>query len=119
MTETSNPQDPQPTIDTKPLSIASFGPLSVMVFHRTVTKKTPTGDATKSNIQVSIRRQVMQEGDDPTSIPLTEVPALVSLLSAIVEPAMTVTSMTQVQPQPPAPAPANRAQRRGKKGRKK
>lgn len=114
MDENNTPQPPKTNIKKTPISIASFGPLSAVIFRREIEKNANK----KTDVVVSIRRNVTEEGDDPTLVPLAELPALAMLLQNIAEPGMT---LQQIAPAPtatpPAPAAPNRAARR--KGKKK
>lgn len=95
--ETTTPAAPKVRIE--PLSVASVGPLNVMIFRKTIT----TGDV-RSQVYASIKRAIVSPEDDVYSIPLMEIPALVMLLKSVAEPAMSVQSLVKPEA-PPAPAP--------------
>ncbi len=92
-----------------PLSVASVGPLNALIFQ----KDTETDAGTTSEVLISIKRNPMKPDDDPSAIPILELPALVMLLKAVAEPSMTVRSLTPVAPAVPA-APKKTTRRRKK-----
>lgn len=102
-------QKPLPKVHVDPLSIASVGNLNAMVMRKTIEH--PDGHK-EANVFVTIKRTPTKPEDEPGLIPLIELPALVMLLKAVAEPAMTVRSLT---PQPaPAPAPKRKQRRKSK-----
>lgn len=88
-----------------PLSVASIGPLNVMIFRKTIT---PPSGKTQSQVYASIKRAIVSPEDDVHSIPLMEIPALVMLLKSIAEPAMTVQPLNVPAPKAKSPKPAKK-----------
>lgn len=80
-----------------PISIATVGPLNALIFRKTTT--THEG-AVAQEILVNIKRNRVKPDDDPAAIPILEIPALIMLLKAVAEPAMTVRAVPAAPPKP-------------------
>lgn len=76
----------------RPLSMLTFGPLSVMVFEKPAT---PDAPADLNKIYVQIAR------GNSRHIPLIEVPALIEVLKQIATPGISITNYDP--PEPPEP----------------
>lgn len=106
---TPAPASEQPQTTITPLSVTSFGALSIVLFRKTV--KTPQGEL--SGIFFNVHYN--QGQDDPTAIPLNQAFSLAAVLEEIAKPAIVVRSM-----QPPSPAPTdNELRKLLKKSKKK
>lgn len=104
---TTDPKPADPKTTVTPLSIVTMGPLNALIFRKDTAVE---GGGVASEVFVNIKRTASQPTDDPTAIPIMEVPALVMMLKAIAEPAMAVRTLEK--PTPPAPKAKSR---KGKK----
>lgn len=110
----ADPKRPKVRSEVKPLSIVDFTPFSVLVFNRSVFIPAGEGrEEVKHEVMIQVRRTARDVYDDPTSIPLTAVPALVMMLEEISKSAMVLTpAAPQPQPGVPAKAPKKNKKRR-------
>lgn len=115
MPEEQTPQPPKPEapkahVTPTPLSIVEFGAYSILIYNRAVYIPQEDGSEEVTNeIMLQLRRTPRSQYDDPSAIPLTQVPGLVMMLEEVAKSSMAATPIKTKPPEAP-PAPATKKQ---------
>lgn len=97
-----NTPEAKPETTVVPTSMMSLGNLNILIFRKT------TGAHEEHLLNIK-RTPAPGTDDDPASIPVHEVPALIAMLEQVVPPAIALRSLT-----PPVP-PITKKNKKGKK----